>query len=74
MLKLVTAAERLAGAARKTSIVVAGRAKVGKTSLLLTLPEAETIALDFEAGLNAVEDRYETALADCRAVLASWPK
>jgi len=57
-LRIVTAVERLAETARKTSIVVAGRAKVGKTSLLLTLPDAETIALDFEAGLGAVEGRW----------------
>ena len=55
MIELVTAAERLAGPKRKVSIAIAGRAKVGKTSLLLTLPEAETIALDSEAGLNAIE-------------------
>jgi hypothetical protein len=57
-LRIVTAVERLADAERKVSIVIAGRAKVGKTSLLLTLPEVETIALDFEAGLNAVEGRW----------------
>src|SRR6516165_6452926 len=57
-LKLITAAERLAKASRKTSVVVAGRAKVGKTSLLLTLPADEVIALDLEAGLSAVEGRW----------------
>ena len=39
-------------------MVIAGRAKVGKTSLLLTLPESEVIVLDFEAGLSAVEGRW----------------
>ena len=29
---------------------------------------------DVRGAINVVEDRYETALADCRAVLASWPK
>jgi hypothetical protein len=57
-LKLITAAERVAKASRKTSVVVAGRAKVGKTSLLLTLPADEVIALDLEAGLGAVEGRW----------------
>jgi hypothetical protein len=58
LLKLVTAAERLSETERKVSIAIAGRAKAGKTSLLLTLPEAETIVLDFEAGLAAVEGRW----------------
>jgi hypothetical protein len=58
ILRLITAEERLAETTRKTSIVIAGRAKVGKTSLLLTLPEAETLCLDFEAGLKSVEGRW----------------
>jgi hypothetical protein len=58
MLRLITAVERLAAAERKSSIVIAGRAKVGKTTLLLTLPEAEVLVLDFEAGLAAVEGRW----------------
>jgi len=58
MIRLITAAERLADAERKTSMVVVGRAKVGKTSLLLGLPERETIVLDFEAGLTSVEGRW----------------
>ena len=57
-LRVVSAAERLSETSRKISMVIAGRAKVGKTSLLLTLPEAETLALDFEAGLAAVEGRW----------------
>jgi hypothetical protein len=57
-LRLVTAVERLAEAERKVSIAIAGRPKVGKTSLLLTLPETEVIVLDFEAGLAAVEGRW----------------
>ena len=58
MMQLVTAVQRLAEIKRKVSMVIAGRAKVGKTSLLLTLPEVETLALDFEAGLAAVEGRW----------------
>jgi len=58
ILRLITAEERLAETTRKTSIVIAGRAKVGKTSTLLTLPEAETLALDLEAGLSAVAGRW----------------
>jgi hypothetical protein len=57
-LRLITATERLAETERKVSIAIAGRAKVGKTSLLLTLPAAETLVLDFEAGLGAVEGRW----------------
>ena len=57
-LRVVRSAERLSETSRKISMVIAGRAKVGKTSLLLTLPEAETLALDFEAGLAAVEGRW----------------
>jgi hypothetical protein len=52
MLKLVTAAERLA--ARKNSVVVVGREKIGKTTLVTTLPESETIFLDLEAGMNSI--------------------
>jgi hypothetical protein len=59
MLQLVTAKQRLAEAARKTSIVVAGRAKVGKTSLLTTLPAESTLCVDFEAGLNSIEGRWD---------------
>jgi len=57
-MKLVTAIERIAEAHRKVSMVIAGRAKVGKTSLLLTLPENEVMVLDFEAGLSAIEGRF----------------
>jgi len=30
--------------------------------------------VDIRAGINAFELKYETALADCRQVLSSWPK
>jgi AAA domain len=69
MIKVLTADERLAEGARKVSMVIAGRAKVGKTSLLLTLPEDEVIVLDFEAGLAAVEGRWR---GDSIA-LRTWP-
>jgi hypothetical protein len=58
---LVTAAQRLATTERKVSITVIGRAKIGKTTLVATLPEAETIILDFEAGLAAIEGRWHGA-------------
>jgi hypothetical protein len=58
-LRLVTAVERLAESERKVSIVVVGRAKVGKTSLLVGLPSDSTLVLDFEAGLKSVEGRWD---------------
>ena len=47
-LRLITATERLAETERKVSIAIAGRAKVGKTSLLLTLPAPCGRALAYE--------------------------
>src|SRR4051794_3163668 len=58
-MRLVTAAERRDEATRKTSIVVCGRAKVGKTSLVATLPSDTTLAVDIEAGLKSVEGRWD---------------
>jgi hypothetical protein len=56
--RIVTGEQRIAESVLKVSMVIAGRPKVGKTTLLTTMPEAETIVLDFEAGLNAVEGRW----------------
>lgn len=55
VLKIVTADERVAQAAGKNSLVVLGEFGVGKTSLLYTLPENETLFLDFESGEKSVE-------------------
>jgi hypothetical protein len=68
-MKLITAKDRLAKTAQKTSIVVAGRAKVGKTSLVLTLPADTTLVLDFEAGMKAVEGRFDGDSIPIRAWL-----
>ena len=35
---------------------------------------AEGPGVDIRPALNALEFKYERALADCRAVLAEWPK
>jgi len=50
--KIVTADERMARTGIKGQIW--GRAGIGKTSLLLTLPPESTLVLDFEAGLLAI--------------------
>jgi hypothetical protein len=55
-LRLVSADERLATARRKNTICVLGQYGVGKTSLLYTLPEEETLCIDLEAGMAAVPD------------------
>jgi len=56
VVRIVTADERLSQASDKTSLVIFGPPGVGKTSLLLTLPPEQTICLDLEAGLKAVQD------------------
>lgn len=33
----------------------------------------ESGGVDIRSGVNAFESKYETALAECRAALASWP-
>lgn len=52
-LRIVTAAERLSVANNKTTGVIVGRAKVGKTSLANTLPPG-WIFTDMEAGMKSV--------------------
>ncbi|MFM8614491.1 MAG: AAA family ATPase, partial [Alphaproteobacteria bacterium] len=49
-LRIVTADERLSRAANKTTLALFGPSGVGKTSQLKTLPAAETICIDLEAG------------------------
>ena len=55
-IQIVTADERLSQAAQKTSLMIVGPNGVGKTSLLRSIPEGETLCIDLEAGLKAVQD------------------
>jgi hypothetical protein len=55
-MKVVTAAERLAEAEQKPSIVVAGVFGIGKTSLIRSLDADRTIMVDCEAGMLPVRD------------------
>ena len=55
-LQIVTADERLSGASAKTTMAIFGPTGAGKTSLLKTLPPADTLCLDFEAGMKSVQD------------------
>ena len=55
-LRIITADQRLAAADGKTTIALFGPSGVGKTTLLKTLPPAETLCIDLEAGLKSVQD------------------
>ncbi len=55
-LKIVTADERLSGTSVKTTMAIFGPTGAGKTSLLKTLPPADTLCLDLEAGMKSVQD------------------
>ena len=55
-LRIVSADERLSAANNKTSLAIFGPPGSGKTSLLKTLPVADTICLDLEAGMKSVQD------------------
>ena len=55
-LRIVTADQRQAEANGKTTLALFGPSGVGKTTLLKTLPAAETLCLDLEAGLKSVQD------------------
>ena len=55
-LRIVTADERLSAAGAKTTMTIFGPSGVGKTSLLKTLPAAETLCIDLEAGMKSVQD------------------
>ena len=54
--RIITADERLSDAGNKTSVAIFGPPGVGKTSLLKTLPPAQTVCLDLEAGMKSVQD------------------
>src|SRR3954470_8991982 len=55
-LHIVSADERLFAAGAKTTMAIFGPSGVGKTSLLKTLPPAETLCIDLEAGMKSVQD------------------
>ncbi len=55
-LRIITADERISAAQGKTTIALFGPSGVGKTSLLKTLPAAETLCIDLEAGMKSVQD------------------
>ena len=55
-LRIVSADERLSKAGAKTTMAIFGPSGVGKTSLLKTLPPAETLCIDLEAGMKSVQD------------------
>jgi hypothetical protein len=55
-LRIISADERLSAAANKTSFAIFGPPGIGKTTLLKSLPEAETVCLDLEAGMKSVQD------------------
>ena len=55
-LRIISADERLSAAANKTSFAIFGPPGIGKTTLLKTLPEDETVCLDLEAGMKSVQD------------------
>jgi hypothetical protein len=55
-LRIITADERLSAASNKTSLAIFGPPGIGKTTLLKTLPEDDTVCLDLEAGLKSVQD------------------
>jgi hypothetical protein len=54
-MRLITATERLAAARNKDTLCILGPYGVGKTSLLYTLPEEDTLCVDFEGGLKSVQ-------------------
>jgi hypothetical protein len=55
-LKLITAGDRLAQEAKKTTLLVAGCSKIGKTSLVQDFDPETTLFLDFEAGTESIAD------------------
>lgn len=71
MLKIISADERLEHLRAKTSVLVLGPPKVGKTSLLKTLPEATTLALDFEAGMKSVQV-WKGDSVELRTLAETW--
>lgn len=54
-LRILSADERLKEAQGKTTMALFGPSGAGKTTLLKTLPPAETLCIDLEAGLKSVQ-------------------
>jgi hypothetical protein len=54
-LRIVTADERLAVANAKTTVAIFGPAGAGKTSLARSLPPAEAVVIDLEAGMKSLQ-------------------
>lgn len=54
--RLITADERLSAGYDKVTGAIFGRAKVGKTWLVKTLPAAETLFVNLEAGMKSLMD------------------
>jgi hypothetical protein len=55
-LQIISADQRLSAASNKTSFAIFGPPGVGKTRLLRTLPEDDTVCFDLEAGMKSVQD------------------
>lgn len=55
-LRLITAGERLAQEAAKTTALVCGPSKIGKTSLAQAFDPETTLFVDFEAGAESIQD------------------
>lgn len=55
-LRIVSTDERLSAVGAKTTMAIFGPSGVGKTSLLKSLPPAETLCIDLEAGMKSVQD------------------
>ncbi len=55
-LRILSADERLAEAQGKTTVALFGPSGHGKTTLVKTLPAAQTVCIDLEAGLKSVQD------------------
>jgi hypothetical protein len=55
-LRIITADTRLSEAQGKTTMAIFGPSGAGKTSLLKTLPPADTLCIDLEAGMKSVQD------------------
>jgi AAA domain len=54
-LRIISADERLAVVNAKTTVAIFGPAGAGKTSLARTLPPAESVVIDLEAGMKSLQ-------------------